>query len=327
MIASLLVLAAVAAQARPLAWDWSADQAVHYHAELSRERDDGDWHMAVRNLEARAHQTNLSFDMSCQATDQRKKGWVMACSLHNLDVSGTALVPDEQEKLDAIFAEYEQHLVEAVVTFEMSALGRIRSLDLEAFEPRNERESQVVDAMRMLLVAPFGQLELELPKAGDDKGKAWKQGGSPLITQLRSSYGTAGAVVIKHTVQGGEGDLVAIDTQGRGTVAYGLAVESDGTKTIAVDLAGSASFDSAAGVLAQRESMVVGRFTASAAYSSPTDHYREVSSLERLDAIPSQQAEPAAPSAEPAPAASEPTPAPEPAAEQEAPAPSEPAAE
>lgn len=299
---SLLVLGLTATltHAEPLAWAWEPGQVVNYHAEVTRERDDGDWHIAVENLEARAHQTNLAVDLSCRVVEVLKKGWSMECGFHNVQVSGTAF-GGEQDKLNIIFDEYEGFLNQSAGVFEMSYAGRIRSFDIRTFESSSERQSQVIDAMRMLMVLPFGQLELELPKNGDDRGKAWKQGGSPLITQLRTSYGTAGAVVIKHRVEGRDGAEAAIATEGRGTVAYGLAVESDGTKTIAVDLVGSAVFDQAAGVLVSRESMVVGRFTASAAASGPTDHYRELASLQRIDAIP----EPPAP--EPAP--------PEPAAE------------
>lgn len=314
----LPLVLALSAHAEPLAWAWQVGHPVRYHAELSRERDDGDWHLAMRNIEARARATNLALDTSCQAVQVLRKGWAMECVLDEVRISGTAMVEGEQERLSAIFDEHEDHLRGATAVFEMGITGRIKSFDIRAFEARTERESQVHDSLRMLLVPAFAQLELELPKGGDDNGKAWKQGGSPMVTQLRSSYGTAGAVVIHHTVEGHEDGLVLIGTEGRGTVAYGLAVESDGTKTIAVDLAGSAAFDQAAGVLARRESMVVGRFTAGAAYSSPTDHYREVASLERIPAgpVPAPEEPPAAPAAE----VSEAVPPAEPPAAQEAPA-------
>jgi hypothetical protein len=303
-----LVLLASVSHAEPLAWAWSPGQVVNYHAEITRERDDGDWHQAIVNLEARAHQTNLAVDMSCGVTDELKKGWLVECSFHNVSISGIAM-GDEQPKLNAIFDEYEANLEQASAVFELTSLGRIKAFDIRpAFEPANERQGQVVDAMRMLMVRPFALLELELPKAGDDHGKAWKQGGSPLLTQLRSSYGTAGAVIIKHSVESRDGGMVSIATEGRGTVAYGLAVESDGTKTIAVDLAGGAEFDQEQGVLARREAMVVGRFTAGAAYSNPTDHFREVLVLERIEAISTPSA--TEPSPKPAP---EPEPSPEPA--------------
>jgi len=301
MSALALALIAGVAHAEPLAWAWEPGEAVYYHAEVTRERDDGDWHLAVQNLEARAHQTNLVVDLSCSTVDTLKKGWLIECSFHNVSISGTALVPGEQGNLSAIFDEYEGYLEGASGTFEMSKLGRIKSFDIQTIEATSARAGQVVDAMRMLMVRPFAQLELELPKAGDDKGKAWKQGGSPLITQLRTSYGTAGAVVIKHVVEERQDAVAVIGTEGRGTVAYGLAVESDGTKTIAVDLAGAASFDTASGVLVTRECMVVGNFTAGAAYSSPTDHFREVGTLQRIDAIPQPGVVAPAPEPEPAP--------------------------
>ena len=303
-----LALAAGVASAQPLAWSWDTSQPVHYHAEITRERYDGDWHVAVQNLEARAHVTNLALDMSCGVVDVLKKGWAMECSFHNVVVSGTAF-SGEQDKLNTIFEEYVGYMNQASGVFEMSRTGRIKSFDIHTFESSSERESQVIDAMRMLMVRPFALLELELPKSGDDKGKAWKQGGSPLLTQLRSSYGTAGAVIINHSVESSEGTLVQIGTEGRGTVAYGLAVESDGTKNIALDLAGAASFDNAMGVLVARDSMVVGNFTASAASAGPTDHFREIGTLERIDAIPL----PPAPEPEP-----EPELAPEPVPEESA---------
>jgi hypothetical protein len=291
MSSFVLLLAAAAAHAEVLAWDWQPEQGVAYHAEITRERDEGDWHLAIENLEARAVQTNLVVDLDCRVLDTLKKGWEIRCGFHNVSVSGLA-VGDEQDKLSTIFAEYEEHLEGAQGVFEMGSTGRIRSFDLVSFDPSNEREGQVLDAMRMLMIRPFAQLELELPRSGDDKGRSWKQGGSPILTQLRTSYGTAGAVVIVHRVESREGGLVQIGTEGRGTVAYGASVDADGTKTIAVDLAGSASFDPSAGVLASRESMVVGRFTAGSSYASQGAHFREIGSLERIDSIPLPTAAP-----------------------------------
>lgn len=297
LASSVLALLSSTASAETLAWAWQPGQPVYYHAEVARETIDGDWYFGAENLEARATQVNLVTDMSCQATENLGKRWLMECRFYNVEISGTAF-STEEESLRLIFDEYEGYLVDSWASFEFTTIGRLRSFDLHAIDAHNERLGVVSESLRQLMLRPFGQLELELPKKGVAGAKPWKQGGTPVLTQLRSSYGTTGNVAIKHSLASQDGAMVDIETQGHGTVAYGLAVEADGTRTIAVDLVGAASFDTASGQLVRRESMVVGRFTAGSSYSNPADHFREIAAIERIAALPSSQAAPA-PSAEP----------------------------
>ncbi len=294
LVPVFLALVATPVSAEPLAWSWQVGQPVLYHAEVVRETIDGDWYFAAENLEARAQQVTLSVDLSCQAVDATSKRTFMECHFHNVQVSGTSF-PGEQDALSAIFDEYEGYLAGAHASFDLSSVGRLRSFDLHAMDVTNERLGVVAESLRQLMSRPFAQLELELPKKGDDGGKPWKQGGTPVLTQLRSSYGTTGNVAIKHSVSGADQGVVSIETEGRGNVAYGLAMEGDGTRIINVNLAGAAQFDSAAGQLVQRESMVVGRFTAGSTYSDVSDHFREVATLTRIDELPAPQTAPAEP--------------------------------
>jgi hypothetical protein len=271
------------AQPSALAWSWPAGEIRAWHVEITRERVDGDWHKGALNLEARAIQTNLAVDLVCQAGEPVSAGWVLDCRFPALQLSGTAF-SGEEDALRGVFAEYRERMADAVAHVEVSRTGRIRSFDLDAFTPRNAREAEVEDCLRMLMIRPFALLELELPRGGDDKGRPWRQGGSPLVTQLRTSYGTSGGLRVEHRVTARDGARVSVKTEGRGTVAYGLAIESDGAKTIGVDLVGHAEVDLATGALLSRDTMLVGRFTAGAAGAGPADHFREIGSLALLPA-------------------------------------------
>lgn len=271
------------ASATALAWSWEPGQMRAWHVEITRERVDGDWHKGSRNLEARAIETNLALDLACQAVEAGTAAWTLDCRFDQVQLSGIAF-SGEEEALREIFAEYREHLADAVAHVELSRTGRVRTFDLDALVPASAREAEVEDCLRMLMLRPFALLELELPKGGDDRDRAWKQGGAPLLTQLRTSYGTAGGVIVKHRVAARDQDRVTVDTEGRGTVAYGLAIESDGAKTIGVDLVGHAELDAATGTLLSRETMMVGRFTAGAASAGPADHFRELGSLALLPA-------------------------------------------
>jgi len=299
ILPALFLTLAGAAHAGSLAWIWQPGQPRAWHVEITRQRIDGDWHLGKRNLEARAVETNLAVDMVCEATGIFRDGWALDCRFPQVALSGVA-VPGEEEALREIFAEYRGLLHGAVAHVEVRANGRVREFDLDAGSERTQREAEQADCLRMLMLRPFALLELELPKGGDDAGRAWKQGGSPLLIQLRSSYGTAGGVLVEHSVASRDGARVAIDTEGHGTVAYGLAVESDGTKTIALELAGHAEFDATAGTLLSRETMVTGRFTAGGAGSGPADHFREVGTLQAIEtAAPPAPAPEAAPPSTP----------------------------
>ncbi|MFH1462866.1 MAG: hypothetical protein ABIO70_00560 [Pseudomonadota bacterium] len=290
--ALFLAMASTTTHAAPLVWSWEVGQTRSWHVEITRQRVDGDWHRSARNLEARATETNLAVDMVCEATEALKVGWELDCRFPEVALSGIAM-PGEEDALREIFAEYRGLLLGAVAHVEVKDTGRVRSFDLDAMVPATAREAEEADCLRMLMMRPFALLELELPKGGDAKGRAWKQGGSPLLIQLRTSYGTVGGVIIEHKAVSSAGARVEIDTQGHGTVAYGLAMESDGAKTIALEIAGHATFDAAAGALLSREAMMTGRFTAGGAGASPADHFREIGSLQAIEATPE------APAAEP----------------------------
>lgn len=285
----LLSLAlATSAGAAPLAWSWNVEAPVTYHVEHVTIAPRGTWYLGTENREARAVQTNLVVDMSCAATAEVRAGWDLRCDLGAVHLSGTA-VPGEGEKLTAIFEEYEALFAGTSVEMFFTRSGRIRSIKLEGFERSTSRSAAVEVYMTQTITRALALLELELPKKGDDKGRWWRQGGTPLVMALRSDEGTAGGISLKHRVQAWEGDIAVFETEGRATVAYGGAMEADGTALYSVILGGQGRFDTASGTLEYREYLSQVDLTASSASALPSEHQKELGTLERIqpgDAVP-----------------------------------------
>jgi hypothetical protein len=276
----LALFVAPPADAGPLTWRWSPAQPVTWHAETVTITPWGIWYIAKENLEARAVQTNLVVDMTCAPTEVLPSKWPMRCTLDQVDLSGTA-VAGEEAKLDAIFDEYERAFTGSSVDFTFTSTGRIRSLDLDAFTKTTTRSRDVEEVMRLTLIRAFALLEMELPKTGDDGGKPWSQGGSPLLMALRSSQGTAGGISLKHRIVTREGEIAVFETEGRATVTPGATVEAGGALLTSLLVAGQGRFDTSLGLLEYREYLAQAELTAGSAQALPGVQFKEIGTLER----------------------------------------------
>ncbi len=276
----LALLAARPSDAGPLTWRWVVGQPVAWHAETVTLTPWGTWYLSRENLEARAVQVNLAVDMTCTPTEARSSQWTIHCLLDRVELSGTA-VAREEDKLATIFDEYERVFAGSSVDFGFTSTGRIRSLDLDAFRKTTTRSRDVEEVMRLTLVRAFALLELELPKKGDDGGRAWSQGGSPLLMALRSSQGTAGGIALRHRVVTREGEIAVFETEGRATVTPGATVEANGTMLTSLVVAGQGRFDTALGLLEYREYLAQAELTAGSSHALPAVQYKEIGTLER----------------------------------------------
>jgi len=168
--------------------------------------------------------------------------------------------------------------------------GRLRNVDLEGVEARDRRTSEIREAMRLVMTRVYAPLDLQLPKNGDDKDRgAWKQGSS-VVLEFPSDVGSMGSAKVRHTIVATEGSVVTIETTGRGTLGSGQMVEvAPGQERPAnlfeMSLAGRARFDTARGLLIDRDYTAEGTPTASSLTSDGREGYPyvQVAHLELIE--------------------------------------------
>lgn len=278
MLASLsrLILAATAVVAlgapslahatTGLAWQWTSPQRYHMVARV---------HVpllanfaAEQNHEFRAAEYQVELVTRCEPIKPLgKSGWELKCDFEDVALNAVPAEKYEPEKAVAILEEMDARLEAGWAQITFSADGRVKNLDLEGVEKGNTRTSTIHEAMRQMLLRAFASLDHELPSKGDDKGKGtWRTGGL-LATTVPSKQGTVGVVQIAHVIDKTEGSVVSWNSSGKGVVTSGETVMVGGVeKPVAswdMSYQGFARFDTARGLLLERELIVEGQPTAS----------------------------------------------------------------
>ena len=86
-LAVLMALMTTSTQADPLVWGWKLEQPVSYRADVTFEKDNANWYFGTENIEARATQTNVLLDFTCQAASEVRKGWEIRCVIDQVQLS------------------------------------------------------------------------------------------------------------------------------------------------------------------------------------------------------------------------------------------------
>jgi hypothetical protein len=134
-----------AAEAGELSWRWEGEQ--RFRSELVIETPLSFTYIGAANLEARAVQTVIAAEYRCTPTAV-KKGWELDCAYTRVEMKGKAL-GKEQEKLNAIFAEYQRLLSSAHLQIQVRPDGGMRDLDLEGVAKTDARQAEVQEILRM----------------------------------------------------------------------------------------------------------------------------------------------------------------------------------
>jgi hypothetical protein len=324
----VLFSASPRASAGELAYQWTPNEVMHYRIQAFVVAPSVLRFMAARNVTARAEDIALAMELDCKVDPPQKRTQSWRCSTHRVELGGKAW-EGEQEKLDAILAEYMEQLKEATIVVDYTPTGRIQLVDVEGLSRNSDREKLIHEYLRLLLQRAFAALEIELPKNGEVPAGTWRQKGNPLSMRLPTRYGTAGGVRLNHEVVGREGDLLVINSVGRGTVHPGSALESGADRGVNMSVTSTALFDPTRGLLVRNEVQTNGALTTSASMASAGFYLNQVVLVELLESweeeTPVEEAPAEEAPAEEAPA--EEAPAEEAPAEEtaEEPPPSEPA--
>lgn len=276
-----ILLAASLASAAP-AWNWTATP-VYFHAETQLTFLNGTVFQAFQNLDAKATNLNVSLEMGC--TGKMDTGLrIVTCDMAWVKLSGTAKRSDEQEKLEKILAEWSQQMSAYRVVMESGVDGKLQQVSLENAPHNNQRESFVVERQRLVLLRLMSLLDLPLPKNDKDWQAGWKEKGWIPAFVLINTTGTTGAMRMTH--KGGEprNGYQFVATEGEATVSAGNDLDVGGTSLLACVLGGSTLFDSEAGMLAYRDYVMEGQYTASAGVSG-TVYYSQSATIQRVEAL------------------------------------------
>jgi len=278
----VLFSASPRASAGELAYQWTPNEVMHYRIQAFVVAPSVLRFMAARNVTARAEDIALAMELDCKVDPPQKRTQSWRCSTHRVELGGKAW-EGEQEKLDAILAEYMEQLKEATIVVDYTPTGRIQLVDVEGLSRNSDREKLIHEYLRLLLQRAFAALEIELPKNGEVPAGTWRQKGNPLSMRLPTRYGTAGGVRLNHEVVGREGDLLVINSVGRGTVHPGSALESGADRGVNMSVTSTALFDPTRGLLVRNEVQTNGALTTSASMASAGFYLNQVVLVELLE--------------------------------------------
>jgi len=258
-----------AASAQELSYSWEPGEMMHYRLQAYVKAPRVLRFYASENLDARVVELTMGLELDCVADEpgRRKQDW--SCGVHRIQLGGMAF-EGEQDKLDSIFREYTDILSKATVELEWTLRGQLKTVDIEGFSKRNDREQIRYEYLRLLIMRAVAALELEAPKNAN-ASKKWRQKGSPLGMRLPTRFGTAGGVRLEHEVTTFDAHKISVQSVGRGTVSSGQSIESGVDNAVNISLLGNAIFDAKRGVLLRNELNVQGALNTSS--SGATDGF------------------------------------------------------
>lgn len=316
---ALLLLLSMEASASELTLRW--DAPVRYHSETLIVVPPGLRFFGLANQDARALQMAVVAESTCTPTLEGRT-LDYNCVVDSIQLEGVAF-NGEQDKLNAIFDEYEGLLTGARVEMVLKPDGQVVTVDLEGVSKDRERWNAAQEILRQVMRRVYSPLMVQSPKGGVDPGKPWKYKGTPLFFEMITRYGTTGGTAFSFQTDGRIGDDWKIIGVGKGSVANTLEFNQSGAASTYLSGTGSWRFDPQAGQVAFGEVQVLGEASASGIASVGLSvRYQLAATIARVgaDGKPETLVPAAAPAAvEPAAAA------PAPAVDSAAPAAVEPA--
>jgi len=271
-----------------LAWKWDAPRRFQIFADVKL----AEWLTFTKshNVDARVTSFLLGVTASCADTGRGSKRTVeVGCTIEDLQIEAVSTESD-QGRLQPILDEIDQKLVGAQVRILHGDDGRVKNYDVDGLDKDWRRENLMAETLRLVLGRAFAALDLQLPRKGDDRGRAWRQTGV-LALAVPSAHGSVGQSTVDHQVGKVSGTRVEITSAGRGVVGSGamIQVAPGGPERPAnmydMTIHSVAVFDTALGTLLERQYLAEGSPTASSLASEGTKGTTYVQAV-RLRLIP-----------------------------------------
>jgi len=250
-----------------LEWKWEQDQVRRYKIAAQVMLPEPIVFLAQKNKEKRIVEVQVDLDAECKAASpEGKKAWELHCTVSDWAMSAAPVSSDAGDVVP-ILDEMEHAVTGNYLQVSLTNNGKVRSVSLEGVESeRNQRYREIEETLRLILQRTLAGLDLEMPKNGDDKDRAWGLRTS-LAMNLPSLHGTVGSVDLSSEVSATDGDVVTIQTVGRATLGSGETVAVNSSEQIAnlfeMTMRSVTEFDVAAGHMVSREYLVDGAPTAS----------------------------------------------------------------
>lgn len=191
---------------------------ARYHAEALIQAGTPVQLLASNNINARVVMIGAAFDLDCSG-EMGTRDWKMLCELDNVGLQAAAFTPDKQDEVDTIMAEYMAFMEDAQVQVEMTTDGRIRMVDIEGIDKRDERMRYVHEYIRLIVRRGFAPMDIQLPRKNTaEVGDKWKRKTGSTTFEMFSRFGTAGGSLIKYEVADAAGGRVVVNHTGRGNI-------------------------------------------------------------------------------------------------------------
>lgn len=280
----------LSAQAGDLAYVWPEGEPRHYRSQVALSVPLGMSLMGKNNLDVYVNYVEYALVMTCTPEAPGKKDQVVSCDVVEAKFLGSGRA-NEQEEINLVMEEFATRLSAGTVLATFTTTGKLKAIDLEGVTKDNQRDRHGYESLRRLSGRAISPLEVELPKGGEDPGKAWKQK-SAYAMSLPTTH-SSGVVKIENLTSPGEDGTITITSSGQGTVADQATYDNPAVNnTTGVILAGTASFDPARGLLVTSQHRVQGVYTASATSNTGDGLvFDQVAAVDLLDALPSAPTE------------------------------------
>jgi hypothetical protein len=256
-----LLLSNSASATTGLEWKWEEGTTHRYYVSAQVLLPHAMKFQKINNLEARVVEFTVTAAMTCGVFDTvGKAGWELACTFDDMQLVAAPVVTDTGrlaeilDEMDGLYTGSTMHLT-------MMKHGKFKNAVLKGVDDRIRRIREIEETMRLVALRAMASLDMDFPKRGDDGGRPWTQGVSP-ITSLVSSEGTYGSAVIQHSVVDNTDGVVAIESVGRGNIATG-----EQKNTYDIVFRGASKFDTTRGVLLERQYLTEAGPTASSTVS------------------------------------------------------------
>ena len=230
-----------------LVWSWNDSRPVRYEMTTTVLTPMVQEWMGFKVGEVRVFEFMMLMSTTCTGRHEGKH-WGVACTIDTLEIHAKPVDADAG-KLEAILAEYHDFFVGKTVGFSMSDDGRIKKIDFRDVDAPDGRAGMVIEQMIKNISRMFVPFDLQMPKDGIDKGKDWRQKGTPLALSMFGSQGTAGGLMMKRRVVNAETSYVSLSMDGRGSVAIGVSPSSGSVPMMLLSCKGRSQFDTELGVL------------------------------------------------------------------------------
>ncbi len=254
-------VAAPAAAATGVEWQWPEGEVRKYRVAADVTMNQVLIFSKEYNKDVRVYDYAFVVDVDCKPTSATGKGWELACDITEAQLNASVAKNDLNIGLE-VLDEWDQKLVDdAILTFELTADGKVKDFDIQGLNERNTRIRMIKETMRPVLLRGFSAFDLNLPKKGD-AAKPWKQK-TQLALMLPVINGMLGATQLQSEVAEEDGTKLTIDTVGRGT----LTMQQEGADTrLAPDsydsvMRSRSVFDTATGNLLERSYLVESQLT------------------------------------------------------------------